>query len=124
MLLLSVVTTPWPTLPNADLAQVSEAKLRDYVLHPAHPQGGPKARVFAAVLGITRTDWHYLRRQLLTGVRTAPAQLRATTQWGALYDVAIDVTGPAGRMHRVRTGWIIRAGEDQPQLLTAYVDLP
>jgi hypothetical protein len=41
----------------------------------------PKARVFAAVLGITRTDWQYLRRQLLTGVRTAPAQLRATTQW-------------------------------------------
>jgi len=118
------VTKPWPTLPNADPAQVSEAKLRDYVLHPAHPQGGPKARVFAAVLGITRTDWQYLRRALLTGVRTAPAQLRATTQWGALYDVAIDVTGPAGRMHRVRTGWIIRAGEDQPQLLTAYVDLP
>jgi len=27
-------------------------------------------------------------------------------------------------MHRVRTGWIIRAGEDQPQLLTAYVDFP
>ena len=84
----------------------------------------PKARVLAAALGITRTNWHYLRRQLLTGVRTAPAQLRATTQWGALYDVAINVTGPAGRMHRVRTGWIIRAGEDQPQLLTAYVDLP
>jgi len=64
VLLLSVVTTGWPTLPNADLAQVSEAKLRDYVLNPAHPQGGPKARVFAAVLGITRTDWQYLRRQL------------------------------------------------------------
>jgi len=28
--------------------------------------------VFAAVLGITRTDWQYLRRQLLTGVRPAP----------------------------------------------------
>ncbi len=28
---------------------------------PAHPQGGPKPRVFTAVLGITRTDWHYLR---------------------------------------------------------------
>jgi len=58
------VTTPWPTLPNADLAQVSEAKLRDHVPNPAHPQGGPKARVLAAALGITRTDWHYLRRQL------------------------------------------------------------
>ena len=96
---------------------MSEAKLREYVLHPAHPQGGPKARVFAAVLGITRTDWQYLRRQLLTGVRTAPAQLRATTQWGALYDVAAGVTGPAGRMHRVRIGWIIRAREATEQVL-------
>jgi len=31
---------------------------------PAHPQGGPKARVFTAVLGITRTDWQYLRPHL------------------------------------------------------------
>jgi len=106
------------------LAQVSEAKLRDYMLNPAHPQGGPKARVFAAVLGITRNDWQYLRRQLLTGVRTAPAQLRGTTPWGDLYDVAFDVTGPGGCVHRVRTGWIIRLGQDRPHLITAYVDLP
>ena len=123
MLLLPVVRTPWPTPPNADLTQVSEAKLRDYVLNPAHPQGGPKARVFAAVLGITRTGWQYLRRQLLTGVRAAAAHLRGTTSWGDLYDVALDVTGAAGRVHRVRTGWIIRTGEDRPHLVTAYVDL-
>jgi hypothetical protein len=43
---------------------MSEAKLRDYMLNPAHPQGGPKARVLAAALGITRTDWQYLRRHL------------------------------------------------------------
>lgn len=124
MLLLSVVTSPPAPLPHGDLAQVSAAKLRDYVLNPTHPQGGPKARVFAAVLGITATDWQYLRHQLLTGVRTAPAQLRDTTSWGDLYDVALDVTGPTGRVHRVRTGWIIRTGEHRPQLVTAYVDLP
>jgi hypothetical protein len=124
VLLLSVVTTPPAPLPHADLAQVSAAKLRDYVLNPNHLQGGPKARVFAAVLGITRTDWQYLRRQLLTGVRAAPAHLRGTTSWGDLYAVALDVTGPAGRVHRVRTGWIIRTGEDRPHLVTAYVDLP
>jgi len=45
--------------------------------HPAHPQGGPKARVFAAVLGITRTDWHYLRRQLAAGRRLCPQPVGA-----------------------------------------------
>lgn len=95
-----------------------------YVLNPLHPQGGPKARVFAAVLGITTSDWQYLRRQLLAGVRTAPAVLRGRTRWGDLYDVALDVTGTAGRVHRVRTGWIIQPGEGHPHLVTAYVDLP
>jgi hypothetical protein len=68
VLSLCAVTFPQPRLPHAELAVVSAAKLRDYVLNPAHPQGGPKARVFAAVLGLTRADWQYLRRQLLAGV--------------------------------------------------------
>lgn len=100
------------------------AKLRDYLLNPVHPQGGPKARVFAAVLGVTRADWQYLRQQLVTGVRSAPAQLRRSTPWGDLYEAAFDVTGHDGRTHQVRTGWIIRTDDPRPHLITAYVDLP
>jgi hypothetical protein len=118
------VTSPLPRLPHAELAQVPPAKLRDYVLNPTHPQGGPKSRVFAAVLGITRADWQYLRQQLLTGVRSAPAQPRGSTPWGDLYEAAFDVTGPDGRVHRVRTGWIVRPDDPRPHLTTAYVDLP
>ena len=103
---------------------VPAAKLRDYVLNPAHPQGGPKARVFAAVLGLTRADWQYLRQQLLAGVLAAPATPRGTTPWGQLYEVPLEVHGSSGQVARVRTGWIIRSGDVRPHLTTAYVDLP
>lgn len=112
-----------PQLPHADLAVIPAAKLRDYVLNPAHPQGGPKARVFAAALGLTRADWRSLRDQLLTAVRTAPASPRGSTQWGELYEVLVDIRGHYGRTARVRTGWICRSDDGRPHLTTAYVDL-
>jgi hypothetical protein len=80
--------------------------------------------VFAAVLGLTRADWQYLRRQLLAGVRSAPAAPRGSTPWGQLYEVPVEVRGPDGRVARVRTGWIIPSGDVRPHLTTAYVDLP
>jgi hypothetical protein len=118
------VTSAPSTLPRAKLAQVPAAKLRDYVLNATHPQGGPKARVFAAALGITGLDWQYLREQLLTGVQAAPARHVRSTTWGEFYEVVIDVTGRNGQVHAVRTGWIIRTDDPRPQLVTAYVDLP
>lgn len=117
------MTSPRPPLPHVEHAVVSAAKLRDYVLNPAHPQGGQKARVFAAVLGLTREDWRYLREQLLAGVQTAPATKRGTTPWGDLFEVLIDVRGTQGHVARVRTGWIIRHDDRRPHLTTAYVDL-
>lgn len=101
-----------------------KAKLWDYVLNPGHPQGGPKARVFAAVLGIGRADWQHLQDQLLNGVRTAETRHTQSTGWGDLYEAVMNVTGPTGHTHPVRTAWIIRPADSRPQLVTAYVDLP
>lgn len=123
LLLLCVVSSPEQRLPNAAIAVVPAAKLRDYVLNPAHPQGGPKARVFAAVLSITREDWRYLRDQLLAGVQVASATPRGSTHWGDLYEVTIQVQGRNGRTAQVRSGWIIRRDDDRPHLTTAYIDL-
>jgi len=58
---------------------VSEAKLRDYVLNPAHPQGGPKARVFAAVLGITRMTTAAERRKHAEKIQKDALQARLDT---------------------------------------------
>jgi hypothetical protein len=79
--------------------------------------------VFAAVLGITRSDWRYLRGQLLDGVRLADSTQHASTDWGDLYETVIVVAGRGGQVHRVRVGWVIRPDDPRPHLVTAYVDL-
>ena len=114
------VSSPAP-LPYAHSAVIPAAKLRDYVLNPAHPQGA-KARVFAAALGLTQPDWRELRQQLLAALPTTPATHRGSTPWGELYDVTITIHGQHGRTAPVRTGWIYHPGDTRPYLTTAYVD--
>ena len=60
-------------LPNASLAVVDEAKLRDYCLNSQHPEGRHKARVFLSALGITRTDSAALKSVLLRAALEAEA---------------------------------------------------
>jgi hypothetical protein len=48
-------------IPHADRAVVDIRKLRDYCLNPLHDEGQHKARVFAAVLGMTAADAAVLR---------------------------------------------------------------
>jgi hypothetical protein len=52
-------------LPNADLAFVDIAKLRDYCLSSSHPLGKHKAKVFASALGLTSDDAPLLQTTLL-----------------------------------------------------------
>ncbi|MEM9997476.1 MAG: DUF6883 domain-containing protein [Bacteroidota bacterium] len=108
------------TLPRADQAVVELAKLRDYALNPAHPRGKHKARVFAATLGYAASDAETLRRALLNAVTVCEATLGRTDEYGTRYTVDLPLTGPGGDAV-VRTGWIIRTGEDFPRLTTLYV---
>ena len=50
-------------LPNASLAIIDSAKLRDYLLSPAHPVGRFKAPFFAA-LGYAQEQWQQLEADL------------------------------------------------------------
>lgn len=52
-------------LPKARDAIVLVTKLRDYALRADHPVGGPKARVFAGVLGLMSSNWKHLRDEIL-----------------------------------------------------------
>lgn len=112
-------------LPNADQAWIPPGKLRDYALDPDHPRGGPKARLFTALLAIRQRDWLYLRDQILAGVKKVEARPHAQNEYGALYEVIIPVRGLNGHVHPVRTGWIVlHEGDGIPLLTTAYVRLP
>ena len=107
-------------LPNRDRAVVDLAKLRDYCLNPFHEDGKHKARVFKSALGLGRDDAEWLRERILDAAATRPAVLTANTPFGILYMLDF-VLNTASGSAMVRSGWIVRHGEDYPRLTTCYV---
>lgn len=107
-------------LPNAERAVVEIEKLRDYALNPEHDEGQHKARVFRSALGFTRDDAERLREMVLASALRDDATEGKLTRHGQLYTVDFVARGLNGDV-TVRTGWIVRDGEDFPRLVTCYV---
>jgi hypothetical protein len=112
-----------PHLPRAREAIIPTDKLVGYALNLEHPRGRHKARVFASALGIRRTDWRYLREQLLDGVVEAPVRGTRITPFGVLYDIVVLVDGLNGATSPVVTIWLVK-GDRPPQLVSTWVDIP
>src|SRR5690348_17042539 len=74
-------------LPGGEHAVVEIAKLRDYCLSPSHPRGRHKARIFAAVLGLTQADAEFLRQELLYAARESSAIRGGADEFGERYIV-------------------------------------
>jgi hypothetical protein len=58
-------------LPNANLVIVDREKIVDYLLNPAHPDNGGKARFFLE-LGFTAEQWQAFAEALGTLARSFP----------------------------------------------------
>lgn len=107
-------------LPNADQAVVPLEKLRGYSLDSSHPVGKHKARVFAAALGMTKTDAPRLREMILQAVLTNEAIEVGTNEHGTRYTVDFQTLGLKGAV-TIRTAWITDAGASLPRLTSCYV---
>ena len=106
-------------MPNADLAEVPEAKVRTYLLSADHPTGRTKAAFFQG-LGFNIEAPEELQAALLTVGLTGSVSAASETDYGWKYVVHGHITGPFGVSARVRTVWIVEAGSDRPRLVTAY----
>jgi hypothetical protein len=95
-------------------------KLREYCLNPLHDEGQHKARVFAAVLGITIADAEVLRDMLLQAVKTHDAHVGYRDVYGQRYTVDFLLEWH-GRRALIRSGWILEYGSDIPRLTSCYV---
>ncbi len=125
-------TDPDPPLPSLQGRPVPLAadsfgvhvKLETYALDVAHKDGGPKARGFERILGITIEDIDYLEGAIYTGVVLAPvSEVRDNPPWGIKCTVIIPVRGRAektGRIVNVTTVWEIAADGQPPRLVNAY----
>ena len=107
-------------LPNGDEAIVDIRKLTEYCLDPGHLRGRHKARVFAAALGLTAENAEELRQLLLASAAAVDAELTSIDQYGDRYVLDFDVARGSWTA-RVRSGWIIRRGEQIPRLTSCYV---
>ena len=105
-------------IPDADRAVVDDAKVRDYLLNLAHPDGGSKAIWFHS-LGYHSDEWQNLAADLLAIARNCPTFDTETTRFGVKYKAL----GTVGRYeHRpgiVLTVWTVE-DDDPPRLVTAY----
>ncbi len=106
-------------LPNADMAEVSEQKIAHYLLNPAHPDNGGKAKFFED-LGFRRDEWKMLAAALRTLAKTLPASRQAESPHGTKYVIIGEIKSPAGKAAKVRTIWIVDRGLDVARLVTAY----
>ncbi len=107
-------------IPNGGRAVADVAKLREYCLSPHHLRGRHKARVFAALLGLTADEAEELRDALLHAAASQDASVSEQDQYGQRYVVDFIMT-PSFAQARVRSCWIVRSGEDFPRLTSCYV---
>jgi hypothetical protein len=106
-------------IPNAENAIVDIRKLRDYSLNPEHKDGKHKARLFAAILGMTADDAEELRQVLLEIVKLHEAQLGRQDEFGQRYTLDFEISWQ-NREARLRSGWIIEPDSEIPKLTTCY----
>lgn len=107
-------------LPNAVRAIVPIAKLRDYSLNPSHSEGGHKARVFRAALGLTMSDAELLRQMITDAILLREAVEQPPSIYGRRFVVDFDVPGVRGRV-TIRSTWLIRNDEDFPRLTSCFI---
>lgn len=96
-------------------------KLRDYCLSAQHPEGRHKARVFLSALGMSASDANSLQEILLVAAAVNnEVSVTGADKYGCRY--SFDTVVKCGsRAARVRSAWIIKAGEEFPRLISCYV---
>lgn len=119
----------WPPrvgepLPGAAEVLGVRSKLVGYSLNATHEDGGPKARGFKTILGITIDDVDHLERAIRVGVLTAPvSEVRVNPPHGVNCAVDMPVYGVSDKSSRnvdVRTVWEITGRGVRPRLVSAF----
>lgn len=80
-------------------------KLARYLLNPAHPVGGAKARWFERALGFTQANAGQLAKQIVFDA--SKAVQTGATEFGTKFNQVISITGANGRVIDVTFAWIL-----------------
>ena len=106
-------------LPNGEAAVIAAAKITDYLLSESHAVGRAKARFFREV-GYDPENPSLLMADLSAVARNEAVTEVVETDYGSKYILDGAVTTPSGSVVRLRTVWIVDAGQTIPRFVTAY----
>jgi hypothetical protein len=96
-------------------------KIEGYSLSRQHPKGLHKARLFASVLGITEENPQLLIQAVLAAAAESDeAREMGDDGFGMKYELPFRLRTASGSA-LVKSGWIIRKGEDFPRLTSCYI---
>ncbi len=104
---------------NPDHLQVDKAKITDYLLCTAHPDGNSKAAFFAHY-GFLVEQWQVFATALRVHGKRQEIVRRIDSPFGAKYLVTGRIDTPDGRDPVIRTVWIQEHGQSSCRLVTAY----
>jgi hypothetical protein len=119
----------WPPqvgelLPRAEHAFGVREKLASYCLNMEHDKGGPKARGFAAILGITHDSIDYLEAEIRAGIQRHPIKAVADNHpygWKCVVEFPLHGVGSySERVVNLRTVWELAAPHLPPRLVNAF----
>jgi hypothetical protein len=106
-------------LPGREKAYVPPSKMEGYLLSSTHLVGRVKARFFRSI-GFDETNLDLLEQHLLAIAHSEEVTEVAVSPHGTKYVIEGAIPTLDGRYVRVRTVWIIDAGQDSPRFVTAY----
>jgi hypothetical protein len=106
-------------LPNAHAAFVADAKVRDYLLDPSHPENGGKAGFYTS-FGFTRRAWAELAAALRRHAITHPVSRVRPDPWGTRYEIRGRLESPDRSNPIVWSVWVIDPSNGNPRFVTAY----
>ncbi|MFM7373713.1 MAG: DUF6883 domain-containing protein [Chthoniobacterales bacterium] len=106
-------------VPNAEKATVQEPKIRRYLLDPAHPAGGSKARFFHQ-FGFSFVRWEQMASLLRQHVQDHEVAKVRPKEHGTSYAVDGPLSAPDGSRLQLRSVWFIDSGGDTPRFVTAH----
>ena len=106
-------------LPQAEQAVVPRNKVENYLLDPAHPIGGGKARFFEH-FGFQREHWTLLAEALRMHAVTNNVAEVIKDADGTTCLVEGPIETPSGRRPNIRSVWLIETGDLAPRLISAY----
>lgn len=108
-------------LPNQDKVYISPEKLTDYLLSETHSVGKSKAKFLRSV-GFNESNVDVLEQCLILIAQSNEVVETTKTSHGTKFVIDGEIKTPIDVTAKLRTIWIIDAGEDIPRFVTAYPD--